>query len=112
MCQGATEVEEPDGEVLSASEFVMKHVPPHAWEKLGVFPTEEERVADGVVVREVFLWNRPQPFILSIKPNEDRTVNVEVFQEGNDQALYGRYLQHTRSLGDILEALQATQTRG
>lgn len=106
MCQGATEVEEHNGEVLSASEFVMKHIPTYTWENLGVYPTDEERVSDGIVVDEVFLWNYPIPLTLSIKPNDDMTVNVEVFRQGEQEAVYGRYLQDANDLKDILNALQ------
>lgn len=112
MCKGVTHVEEKNGEVLPAADFVLKHVPTYAWEELGVFPTEDERVRDGVVVDSVYLWGHERPFTLAIKPNENGTVNVEVFPRGKEGAVFARYLQDADTLKDVLKVLQGAAPEG
>lgn len=107
MSQGLHLVEEQDGKHYTAPSYVLRHIPTHFWEDLGVYPEDEHHKEDGVRVSEVQLGTPPAYYTLCITTNSDSTVNVELSHESNDQyLLFAQYLVDANELHAVLHSLK------
>lgn len=100
------EWEKPNGEKMSKGEFIMHHTCLREWENLGVFPTHEDYVADGIYMEEVEL--RPRLLCdFKVTVNEDSTVNFEVTKsnETPQKLYYGSYLKSVTELNGELRRI-------